>query len=263
MILERFKLTDRVAIVTGAGRGIGRGIAVALAEAGADVICAARTPSEIEETAELVAATGSRGLPLACDVNDSDQLRSLVERARDDLGRLDIVVNNAGGTLPMPVLDTDAAFFDEAIHFNCTAPLELIRFAAPVMVETAGAGAVVNIASRAGQMPVPGLVAYGTAKAALTYLTRVVAAELAPKVRVNVIAVGAVRTSALELVLADDTMRETMVSRTPMGRVGEVEDVAACALYLASPAAAWVTGKCFEVDGGSEMPAIDMPVPRL
>jgi 7-alpha-hydroxysteroid dehydrogenase len=262
MILDRFKLDGRVAIVTGAGRGIGRGTAVALAEAGADVVCAARTLAQIEETAEMVRERGRRALAVPCDVNEAEQLRTVVDRGMGALGRIDVVVNNAGGTPVRPALQTDDAFLDGAFHFECGSALRLTRLAAPHLAKSAGA-AVVNISSRTGQMPMPGFLAYGTGKAALVFLTKVLAQELAPKVRVNVISVGAVETPALEGFMSNADVMRVVEEGTPMGRIGQVEDVAACVLYLASPASAWVTGKEFQVDGGVEAPQFKLPMPSL
>ena len=262
MILDRFKLDGRVAIVTGAGRGIGRGVAVALAEAGADVVCAARTLAQIEETAEMVRERGRRALAVACDVNEAEQLRTVVDRGMGALGRIDVVVNNAGGTPVRPALETDDAFLDGAFHFECGSALRLMRLAAPHLAKS-DAAAVVNISSRTGQMPMPGFLAYGTGKAALVFLTKVLAQELAPKVRVNVISVGAVETPALEGFMSNADVMRVVEEGTPMGRIGQVEDVAACVLYLASSASAWVTGKEFQVDGGVEAPQFKLPMPSL
>ena len=263
MILDRFKLTDRVAIVTGAGKGIGRGIAIAFAEAGADVVCAARTEADIESAVAEVRKRGRRGLAVRTDVMQTADLERLVESALAEFSRVDVLVNNAGGTMPRAALDTDEAYFAEAIRFNVTSAFLLTRLAAPRMVETAGGGTVVNISSRASDMVMTSFVAYGTAKAALNMMTRNIAAELAPKVRVNAISVGGVATDALAVVLTNDEIREQFERNTPMGRAGTVEDIAACALYLASPASAWVTGKVFQVDGGTEAPAITIPVDKL
>jgi 7-alpha-hydroxysteroid dehydrogenase len=150
----------------------------------------------------------------------------------------------------MEALHTSEAMFEEAFRFNVTSAFLLTRLSVPKMLEHGG-GSIVNISSAAGRLVMAGFVAYGTAKAALSFMTRELGREFAPKVRVNAIAVGAVETSALAPFL-DDDLRGKMSALTPMGRIGSVEDIAIAALYLASPAAGWVTGKVFEVDGGTE-----------
>jgi 7-alpha-hydroxysteroid dehydrogenase len=262
-ILDRFKLTDRVAIVTGAGKGIGRGIALAVAEAGADVVCAARTPEDLEETAQGVRDRGRRAICVPTDVTRTDQLERLVAAAIDEFGRIDVLVNNAGGTGPRPALETSEAYFEAALRMNVTQAFLLTRLVVPRMVDSAGGGSVVNISSRASDMVQTSFVAYGAGKAALNMMTRNMAAELAPKVRLNAISVGGVATQALDVVLTNEALRRQFDDNTPMRRPGEVEDIAACALYLASPAAGWVTGKIFQIDGGVEAPAITVPTPPL
>jgi len=250
MILDRFRLDGKVAIVTGAGRGIGQGAALAFAEMGASVVCAARTPDQIEATAEQARAAGGAALAVPCDVSDAAQIENVVDRTLAEFGRIDILVNNAGGSPPRPALETSPAMFDKAFHFNVTTALILSKLAIPHMLAGDG-GSIVNISSAAGRMPQANFVAYGTAKAALSFMTRQLAAEFAPKVRVNAIATGAVATSAL-LPFLDDALRAKMDAATPLGRIGEVEDIALMALYLASPASSWITGKIMEVDGGTE-----------
>jgi 7-alpha-hydroxysteroid dehydrogenase len=263
MILERFKLTDRVAIVTGAGQGIGRGIALAFAEAGAHVVCAARTQADLDATAGEVRARGRRALAFACDVTKTEQLEALVAATLAEFSCLDVLVNNAGGTGPRPALETSERFFEAALRFNVTSAFLLSRLAVPKMVETAGGGAIVNVSSRSSDMVQTGFVAYGAAKAALNMLTRNLAAEVAPKVRVNALSVGGVDTQALAMVLQNEALRKQFERNTPMARPGTPEDIAAAALYLASPAASWVTGKIFQIDGGTEAPAISVPTPPL
>jgi len=263
MILDRFKLTDRVAIVTGAGKGIGKGIALAFAEAGADVVCAARTQNEIDETVREIEQRGRRGLAVRTDVLEHSDREALVQAAVSEFGRLDILVNNAGGTPPRAAMKTSHEFFENALRFNVVQAFSLMQLAAPHMVETAGGGAIVNISSRSSDMVQTAFAAYGAGKAALNMMTRNVAFEWAPKVRVNAISVGGVETEGLAVVLTNDAIRKQFEDNTPMRRPGDVEDIACMALYLAADASSWVTGKIFQVDGGVDAPAMSVPVEPL
>lgn len=262
MILDRFSVTEKVAIVTGAGRGIGAASALALAEAGADLVLTARTEEQLQLVAKQIEGMGRRAVVVPMDVNDTDALGGLVESATDELGRLDIVVNNAGGTMPQAFLDTSERMFEKSFHFNVTTAFALTKAAVPALLETGG-GSVVNISSAMGRLSDRGFVAYGTAKAALIHMTRLAAADLAPRIRVNAIAVGSVATSALEVVLTDDGLRSEMETRTPLRRLGEPEDIAAAVLYLSAPSGAFITGKVLEVDGGIEAPNLGLNLPDV
>jgi len=262
MILDRFRLDDRVAVVTAAGRGIGAATAVALAEAGADVVVAARTEDQLREVADRIEAAGRRAVVVSADLNDLEAVAGLAATAVDELGRLDVVVNNLGGAMPRPFLDTSPGFLERSFHFNVATAHALLRAATPLMLEDGG-GAVVNISSTMGRAAGRGYLAYGTAKAALAHYTRLAARDLAPRIRVNAVAVGSTATSALELVLENEELRTAMEEATPLKRIADPSEIAATVLFLASPAASYVTGKVIEADGGLEVPNLDMGLPDL
>lgn len=259
MILDRFRVVDRVAVVTGAGRGIGAATAVALAEAGADVVIAARTAGDLDVVAKRIEETGRRAKVVAVDLSDVDSAAELAGIAHETFGRLDIVVNNVGGTYPRPFLETDTRFLEEAFHFNVSTAHALTKAAIPLMTD----GAVVNISSIMGRVAGRGFLAYGTAKAALAHYTELAAYDVAPRVRVNAIAVGSVATSALDIVLTNDELRERMSQATPLKKIGDAEDIAATVLFLVSPAGAYVTGKVLEVDGGLQQPNLELGLPDV
>lgn len=262
MILDRFRLDDRVAVITGAGRGLGAAMAVGFAEAGADVVISSRTKAQLDEVAERVAVTGRRAHVVAADLSDTAAVAGLAGAAVDAFGRLDVVVNNVGGTLPMPVMQTTDEVLEDAFHFNVTTALALSRAAIPHLLAQDGA-CILNISSAMGRLRERGYLAYGTAKAALAHMTRLLAADVAPRIRVNGLAVGSVHTSALEIVAGNADLRHQLESATPLRRLGDPADVACAALYLCSDAGGFVTGKVLEVDGGIEAPNLRIPLPDL
>ncbi|MGW4207296.1 SDR family oxidoreductase [Lentzea sp. NPDC004789] len=262
MVTDMFGLPGAVAVVTGAGRGIGAASALALAEAGADVVISARTAEQLEEVAGKIEALGRRAVVVPADLSDVDAAAALAHTAVERFGRLDVVVNNVGGTLPNTFLTTTPGFLEDAFHFNVTTAHALTGAAVPHMLESGG-GAVVNIASVMGRLAGRGFLAYGTAKAALTHYTRLAATDLAPRIRVNAIDVGSVHTSALDVVARDDKIRTAMEQATPLRRLGRPEEVAAAVLFLASPASGYTTGSVLRVDGGIGAPNLDFNLPDL
>jgi 7-alpha-hydroxysteroid dehydrogenase len=257
-----FRMEGKVAVVTGASRGIGAASAQALAESGCDLVVSARSADVLSEFAASVrSSTGRRVEAVPADLNDLDNLAGLAETARSAFGRVDVVVNNIGGTMPRPFLDTSVRFLEAAFHWNVTTAFALTKACVPLMLE-GGGGSVINISSAVGHLSDRGFVGYGTAKAALDHLTELMASDLAPRVRVNAVAPGSIETEALGSVLNDE-MRVTMTSLTPLQRLGRVEDIAAAVLYLASDAGSFMTGKVLEVDGGLGAPNLPLGLPDL
>ncbi|MEE4117608.1 MAG: 7-alpha-hydroxysteroid dehydrogenase [Paracoccaceae bacterium] len=245
---KSFTLDGQVALVTGAGAGIGRGIAEMFAGAGAAVVV-----SDLHaETAEAVAAeiekAGGKAAGIACNVTREEDLQAAVQTAVDRFGKLTILVNNAGGGGPKP-FDMPMEDFRWAYEINVFAPFRLTQLAVPHM-EAAGGGAVLNISSMSAENKNQRMASYSSSKAAISHLTRNIAFDLGPRgIRVNGIAPGAIRTDALAKVLTPE-IEQTMLKHTPIKRLGEPADIAGAALYLCSPAANWVSGQILTVSGG-------------
>ncbi len=264
MIGDHFKLTDKVAVVTGAGQGIGEAVALAFAEAGADLVLVARRRSPLESVADRVRSFGRRALVVPGDINDDSALEEVVNRAAGDFGRIDILVNNAGsGGLPTPFAATTASHLDAVMHFNLTTRFQLSRLVVEHMLVEDRGGVILNITSVLGRVSDRGYMASGASNAAVTHMTRLMAADLAPRIRVNAIACGSVATPALQGIMTNDAVRGELEGNVFLRRLGQPLDIALGALYLVSPAASWVTGKVFEIDGGQERCALDFRVPDL
>jgi 7-alpha-hydroxysteroid dehydrogenase len=244
-IVQRLRLDGRVAVVTGAGRGIGAGCAAALAEAGADVVLAARSREQLDATAAAIEAVGRAAHPVVADLDDLDQVRELARVAGDRFGRIDVVVNNVGGATPKPFPDTTVEELEQAFHFNVST------------------GSVVNISSVMALIAGRGYLSYGVAKGALAHYTELAAQDLAPRVRVNAIAAGTIATSATAPISDDPELLRQVEAATPLRRLGTVEDVATAVVYLASPAGSYITGAVLDVHGGLQSPSMPQRIPDV
>ena len=251
-ITDQFRLDGKTALVTGAGKGIGRGIALTFARAGADVALVARTKDDLDAVAEEVRSLGRQAVAIAADVTAIEALPDVVEQAVRELGGLDVLVNNAGGVEQLGTyMDMTVAILENAFRFNVSAPFELGRHAVPHMLAR-GVGAIVNIGSMSGMQNERGFLPYSLAKSALGKFTQLAAIELAPRIRVNAIHPGCVETEALRGFMdAMPDVRAGLQSKTPMRRNGTPEDIARAALFFAAPASSWITGKLLEVDGAA------------
>ncbi|MFC4004780.1 SDR family oxidoreductase [Prauserella oleivorans] len=233
-----------VVLVTGGVRGVGAGIASAFQNHGATVVTCARTEPE-HPAAEFV----------RCDVRHPGQVRALMERVLDRHGRLDVVVNNAGGSPYASAAEASPRFHDKIVQLNLLAPLLVAQEANAVMQRQDSGGSIVMISSVSGRRPSPGTAAYGAAKAGLDNLTASLAVEWAPKVRVNGLAVGMVRTEGAHLHYGSEAGVAAVAKTVPLGRLAEPEEIGDCAVFLASPLASYVSGATLLVHGGGEVPA--------
>jgi len=237
----------RVVLVTGGTKGIGRTIAGRYAGAGATVaVCARSAPEGAAAEVDFI----------ACDVREADQVTALVDTVVERHGRLDVVVNNAGGGPWVDSATASPRFTERIIALNLVAPIVVSQAAYRVMSTQDGGGSIVNIASVSGIRPSPRSAAYGAAKAGLLNLTQTLAVEWAPAVRVNAVIAGLMATDDLEATYGDEATQARMAATVPMGRFGTPDDVAGACLYLSSPLASFVTGAALAVHGGNERPSI-------
>ena len=248
-------LSDAVVIVTGGTKGVGRGIARRFLEAGARVVVCGRTPPEEPVRATAGAASGAEAVFVAADVREVEAVDRVVARAMDLYGRIDVLVNNAGGSPPADAATVSPRFSTSVITLNLIAPLIFSQRVNAVMQKQERGGSIVNIASVSGLRPSPGTAAYGAAKAGLLNLTESLAVEWAPKVRVNAIAAGPLKTEKSALHYGDDAGLARVAATIPLGRLGEPEDVGDVCVFLASPGARYVSGATVVVHGGGERPA--------
>lgn len=239
----------RVVIVTGGTKGIGRAVAQGFLEAGATVIVCARTQPD-----DLPRGTGRQAIFLPCDVRNAVACKEMIERVGEEHGRVDVLVNNAGGSPHVDAASASPRFSDAIVNLNLMAPIYLSQAAYHWMTRLPEGGNIINIASVAGHRPAPGTAVYGAAKAGLLSLTTSLAQEWAPKVRVNAIIVGLVETERADETYGSPEARRAIAASVPMKRMGEGADIARAALYLASPTATFVTGATLEVHGGGETP---------
>ena len=251
MIRDMFSLDGRVALVTGAGRGIGRAIAVGLAEAGADLVVASRTPADLEEVAAAARALGRRALVAPADVADEQSVANLVRRALDAYGRLDVLVNSAGiSPYYQRAEQMSAAEWDTVLGVNLRGAFLCATAAGRAMIEQGG-GSIVSVASIGARVALPRLVAYCASKGGVDQLTKVLAVEWARhNVRVNAIAPGYVETEMTRGLRENPKLQQMLLEQTPMRRLARPEEIVGAALFLASDASSYVTGQTIFVDGG-------------
>jgi len=254
MSLSAGLLNNKVALVTGASRGIGRSIAESFVREGARVVICGRNQATLDEVAKEM---GSQAVPIACHVGRPDDLKRMVETALESLGRIDILVNNAGTNVAQgPCLDVDDGKFDKMIEINLKSAFRLIRLAAPGMCER-GSGSIINMASVSGLRPQLHGLLYSATKAALIMMTEVYALELGSRgVRVNAIAPGLIQTALSEYYWEEDERNVDRFSKQPVARIGQPQEVAEVALFLASDRSSYITGQNIVVDGGFLLPAL-------
>jgi NAD(P)-dependent dehydrogenase (short-subunit alcohol dehydrogenase family) len=251
VVLKSMTLENKVALVTGAGRGIGRSLALGLAEAGADVILTSRTMEQLVQVADEIKAMGRRAMTVTMDARNWDSIQGAVDQAISEMGSIDILVNNAGITIKMPAEDYTREDWDQVISTNLTGVFACAQAVGRQMIKN-GYGKIINMASVGGQTALTGSIAYCAAKGGILQITRTLAAEWA-KYNINVNAIGPayIETPMVEKVMEErPELSQRIKDRTPMGRLGKPEEVVGAAIFLASDAASYVNGETIFVDGG-------------
>jgi NAD(P)-dependent dehydrogenase (short-subunit alcohol dehydrogenase family) len=250
-IRQRFDLTGKVALLTGASKGIGEAMARGMAEFGATVVLSSRKQDAVDAVAQAFRADGLDALAIAANVGSAGDIDALVEQAVERCGGIDILVNNAAANPVFgPIQNTDARAFDKIIDVNLRGPFELCKRVYPIM-RARGGGSIINISSIGGVTPEAGIGIYSVSKAALLSMTQAMAQDWGPdNIRVNAICPGLIRTRFSAALWSDDAVLARFVKHTPLGRAGEADDVAGLATFLASDAAAYCSGGLYAVDGG-------------
>lgn len=252
MILDKYRLDGKVALITGGSRGIGKAIAQGFAEAGADIVIASRKLPDLEEVAKEISTTGRRCLPIAAHAARKEDIDNLVNKTMAELGRIDILVNNAG-TNPYfgEVINAEEWAWDAIMNLNLKGYFLLSQAVAKIMIKQ-GSGCILNVASAAGIRPFPGLGLYSVSKAGVIMLTQVLAAELGKyNIRVNAIAPGTTKTRLAQALWQTPEISKRIIEHTALERIGEPEDMVGAAILLASNASRHITGQTITVDGGS------------
>ena len=250
-MVPSFSLEGRVAVVTGAGRGLGQAIAIALAEAGASLCVTGRSEVGLQETAAKIEELGRRCSVAAQDVVDLSTIDPVLERFRSIHGKIDILVNNAGMEKVSPSFDVDEALWDQIVSTNLKGAFFWSRAVGKVMAEQGAGGSILNMCSLTSYVGVPTAVPYGSSKSGLLGMTKALASEWAPHgIRVNALAPGYFRTAMTEVFYEDESWQDKMLDKIPQRRFGQDSDVGGAAIFLCSDAAAYITGHCIPIDGG-------------
>jgi NAD(P)-dependent dehydrogenase (short-subunit alcohol dehydrogenase family) len=247
--MARGAFAGRSVLITGGTRGIGRGIATAFLDAGAEVTICARTAPEVP-----VASSGADAMFMACDVRDPDQVHALVADVVARTGRLDVLINNAGGAPPADSATVSPRFNEKIVALNLLAPLLLSQAVYPTMSAQPDGGVIINLTSVSGMRPNPTGAAYGAAKAGLLNLTETLAVEWGPAIRVVALTLGLIVTEEAGVYYGDDDGQRQVAATIPLGRMGTPADAASACLFIASPAASWMSGSNLVLHGGGERP---------
>ncbi len=246
--IDKFRLDDQVAIITGAAAGVGRGIAEVFADAGAAVVISDLDLGKAEATAQSICEAGGKALAVYCNVTEEKDREALVRTALEKFGKITVLVNNAGGGGPKD-FEMPMSEFEWAYQLNVFALFRMMQLCTPY-IATAGGGAILNISSMSGENKNIRMTSYASSKAAVNHLTRNASFDLGPrKIRVNAIAPGAIRTGALATVLTPE-IEKSMLKNTPLNRLGDPEDIGLAALFLCSPASSWISGQVLTINGG-------------